>query len=667
MSAIAGIFRFDGGPADRRDLERMMNALRAHGPDRSGLHATGPIALGHVLMRLTPEDTFEAQPVRGASGAILVADLRLDNRNELVAALGLDAQQAAFSPDSAIALAAWEKWGDEAWARLRGPFAAAVWDPRHRRLTLARDPLGLRALCYHRGRDFLAFATMPKGLFALADVPFALDKEKFADFLILNLGDGEASLFRDVCRLRSAHIASVDIGGGMNKRQYWGEQNIQPIRLGSDQAYADAMRERLDIAVRRQLRTMHRVGCFLSGGLDSSSIAVLAARALAEQGKRLPAYTQVPEADFESPINGARYFDERPYVEAIRAMIENLDVTYVCSGEHDDFADLDRISRAIDGPVRNVSNMGWIMQIYRLAQAANQRVLLGGDIGNLTISWDGWDQAFYHLMRGRLWPAVRQWRLFYQISTRSPLGAFRQLFIDPSRLVAPPIVQWARRLSVHSAINPEFARGMHVLERAKQMSREAMSKAASSALSVRLNTMIGFELRGEFDAGMLALYGVDLRDPTSDLDVVQYCLGIPDEQYLAEGIHRSVIRRAMWGLLPVSVLANRKRGNQAADWFAKLSRGRQTMTTEIARLRASPLSSESLDLARLEQMLASWPDVSDSHRRKVMSNYQLALPRALAAGRFLQLVERNNLAPTDESARPKPPGRAMAQRRRLRP
>src|SRR5450631_1095337 len=143
MSAIAGIFRFDGRPADRRDLERMMNTMHAHGPDRSGSHAVGPVGLGHLLMRMTPEDSFDAQPVRGASGAIAVSDLRLDNRDELISALGLDSQRAVVSPDAAIALAAWEKWGNEAWAQLRGPFAIAVWDPRNRVLTLARDPVGL--------------------------------------------------------------------------------------------------------------------------------------------------------------------------------------------------------------------------------------------------------------------------------------------------------------------------------------------------------------------------------------------------------------------------------------------------------------------------------------------------------------------------------------------
>jgi asparagine synthase (glutamine-hydrolysing) len=642
MSAIAGIFRFDGNPVERRDLERMMNALQAHGPDRSSLHVAGPVGLGHLLMRMTPEDSFDAQPVHGASGAIMVADLRLDNRDELISALGLDIQRAVVSPDAAIVLAAWEKWGNAAWARLRGPFAAAVWDPRNRLVTLVRDPVGLRALCYHKGNDFIAFATMPKGLFALADVPRVLNKEKFADFLILNGSDCETSVYREVFRLHPACSATINAVGGMTKQPYWSEENIQPVRLKSDQAYAEAMRERLDIAVRRQMRTTHQVGCFLSGGLDSSSVAALAARALAEQGRRLPAYTQVPVAEFRRPPSAGRYFDERPYVEAIREMIDNLDVTYVCSGEYDDFADLDRIFHAIDGPVRNVINIGWVMQIYRLARSGNQRVLLGGDFGNATISWDGWEQAFDHLVRGRLGTALRQWRLLYEMSTRSPLGAFRQLFVEPSRLATPTVVQWARRPR-HSAINPQFARDMQIVERALTDSRKQATKAGSFALSQRLNLVTGIEFRGEWEAGMLALHGVDLRDPTADLDVVEFCLGIPDEQYLAENISRSVIRRAMWDLLPPMVLANRKRGTQAADWFGKMSRGRDAMGEEITRLKASSLASEAIDLESLDQLIGNWPNTTtDQTDRRLTDAYEMALSRGLASGHFLRLFERNN-------------------------
>src|ERR1700730_9137916 len=116
MSGIAGILRFDGKRVERRDLERVANTLRAHGPDRSDVVVAGNIGLVHVLMRMTPEDRFDRQPWRGAIGAIRTAALRPPPGDELLARLSLLPQDAAVWPVSRVLLAAWEKFRDDLWA-----------------------------------------------------------------------------------------------------------------------------------------------------------------------------------------------------------------------------------------------------------------------------------------------------------------------------------------------------------------------------------------------------------------------------------------------------------------------------------------------------------------------------------------------------------------------
>jgi len=108
MSAIAGLLRFDGGPATRHALERAANALRQYGPDRADIAIADRIGLVHVLMRMTPQDQFDRQPWQGASGALITADVRLDNRDEVLARIGIMPGQARawgqlpplFSPES---------------------------------------------------------------------------------------------------------------------------------------------------------------------------------------------------------------------------------------------------------------------------------------------------------------------------------------------------------------------------------------------------------------------------------------------------------------------------------------------------------------------------------------------------------------------------------------
>ncbi len=430
MSAVAGLMRLDGEPAAARDLERMANTLAAYGPDRTSVALAGAVGFAHVLMRMTPEDWFDRQPLRGNAGELMTADLRLDNRDEILDRLSISRTESLNWPDSQILLAAWKKFGQDIWRLLRGPFAVAIWNPRDQTLTLARDHLGHNVVMWHKSDRFFAFATMPKGLFALADVPREVNEQKVADFLVLNHREYATTFYRDVYRLPPAHFATIDRTGAFVAKQYWSAADCKPVHLPSDEAYAENLRACLDRAVRRQLRSATPIGCSLCGGLDSSAVAALAARALGERGQRLAAFTAVPRKGFAGQVRRWGYTDETPYVEAIKAAISNIDVTYIYNDEHDDFAELDRVSLAFEYPVRNPTNLGWMLAILRLARADNRRVLLGGFLGNNTVSWDGWSQARRHLFRGRLRLAYRQYSAFYRVSTLSRWIAFRRLFVD---------------------------------------------------------------------------------------------------------------------------------------------------------------------------------------------------------------------------------------------
>jgi asparagine synthase (glutamine-hydrolysing) len=645
MSGIAGLLRLDGRTVTRPDLERAANALRQYGPDRSEIMTGGCIGLVHVLMRMTPEDRFDRQPWRGASGSLITTDLRLDNRDDVLARIGIAPRDAMAWPDSRVLLAGWEKLGDDIWPLLRGPFAVAIWDPRSRALTLARDHLGLNVVIWHWSQRFFAFATMPTGLFAFAGVPRELSEEKLADFLVLNHADHEATIYRDVFRVPPAHVMQVWPDGSTKQRRYWSPTEIKPVRLSSDQAYADGLRACLDLAVRRQMRSAHPVGCLLSGGLDSSSVAALAARALAEKNERLVTFTGVPRRGFDDPVPAGHYADETPYVEAIARAVQNVDVTYVRNDAGDAFAELERFFIALEGPVRNPANLGWILEILRQAHAQGRRVLLGGLFGNYTISWNGWSQAVTHLKHGRLLTAYRQWDLYYRRTPYSRWNALRRLFIEP--LVPAQLGNWADRRrhpgrmaawQDHAAIRPDFAAAMAVNVRAQKAGHDFLYRMRQDE---RIRGLTQADYVGDWHAAEKAVTGVEVRDPTADIDVISYCYGVPPEQYLAEGIDRSLIRRAMWGLLPEMVLTNRLSGLQTPDWYEKLGSQRGELARQIADLSESALVRRVIDLVRLERAINNWP-AGGWHTTKVFQEYNLALTRGVAGGRFLRWFEAAN-------------------------
>ncbi len=645
MSGIAGIVRFDGQPVKRRELERIANTLRQYGPDRSDITVNESIGLVHTLMRMTPEDRFDRQPQRGPSGTLITADLRLDNRDELIARFGIVRREAMEWSDSRLLLTGWEKIGDDIWPILRGPFVAAIWDPRRRLLTLARDHLGLNVVMWHRSDRFFAFASMPKGLFALDDVPREYCEEKLADFLVLNHADHVTTIYRDVFRVPPAHTLQLKSDGSLKLHRYWSPAEIKPVTLASDAAYAEGLRECLDRAVRRQMRSIHPIGCLLTGGLDSSSVSVLAARALNEKSQRLVTFTGVPRRNFNGHIPSGCYADETPYVNEIQKAAGNIDSEYVHNDGHDDFAGLERFFAALDGPVRNPTNLGWMLAVLERARSQGRRVLLGGLYGNHTISWNGWSQTATHLLHGRLFLAYRQWQQFYRSTPYSRWVALRKLLLEP--MIPARLGDWAdrrrhpTRISAwqdHAPIRADFAAAMSVGSRAKKVGHDFLYRTRRDE---RMKALTQVDYVGDWHAAEKAVTGVEVRDPTADIDVLSFCLGVPPEQYLAEDIDRSLIRRAMWGLLPECVLTNRLSGLQAPDWYEKIECQRGEIARQITELSRSPLASKAIDLARLETAVQNWPN-GGWHSPAVFREYNLALTRGVANGRFFRWLELKN-------------------------
>ena len=202
MTAIAGFWAFDRSVEAGERCRRSLAAQTEFGPHDTAVAEDGPVALGRNLYRLLPEDAYDRQPERSADGNLmLVADIRLDNRPELVAGLGLGEAEVGAMSDAAILLRSLSAWGEGALDRLVGAFAFAAWDARAGRLLLARDPVGQRPLYVHRGQHGFAFATMPRGLLTLPDVCGEPDEEQAARFLALMPESGTQTFYKSIQRV----------------------------------------------------------------------------------------------------------------------------------------------------------------------------------------------------------------------------------------------------------------------------------------------------------------------------------------------------------------------------------------------------------------------------------------------------------------------------------
>jgi asparagine synthase (glutamine-hydrolysing) len=150
MSGIAGLYYLDGQPVGCPDLERMVFRLAHRGPDGMGIWHGGPVELGHRMLWTTPESLQEQCPLVSLSGDLgLTTDARVDNRDELVTALGWSDGLRGGITDSRLILAAYKKWGTSCPAKLLGDFAFTIWDSHNRRLFCVRDHFGIRPFYYY--------------------------------------------------------------------------------------------------------------------------------------------------------------------------------------------------------------------------------------------------------------------------------------------------------------------------------------------------------------------------------------------------------------------------------------------------------------------------------------------------------------------------------------
>lgn len=629
MSAIAGMWSFEGGGGSAEPLSGMLRALSIYGPDSTAQYSNGPIAMGCCLLGLLPEDSFDCQPLSSQEVTALVADVRLDNRQELIEALRIP--NGAEMADSGILFEAWRRWGKSCLNRLIGAFAFAVWNAREGELFLARDPMGERPLYYFHSSGMFAFASMPKGLHTLPQIGAEVDEDYVANYLALAPIPAEQTIFRRIVRLPSGCALTVTPGKAKVSR-HWSMDAVAPLPRASDEDYLSLLRERFDCAVHARLRTTGAIAAQLSGGLDSASVAATAARLLGAEGRGLTAYTSVPRSDFRAGENDDHFEDEGPAAASVAALYPNMRHVLVDSSSTTFLDILDRNEFLYDHPCYGPSNEVWENAIMAQAQADGATVLLNGNCGNSTLSYYGTPALSEWLRRGR-WGtlAAVAWQLRRKgsISSKSILRS----------ALWPSLPFWFRTWTDphmrgfsldYCALRPEI---VHALDLRRRALRDLNS--VSPGGRGQLANLLALGDVSETNIAPQAGWRLDFRDPTFDRRIVEFCLAVPLEQFLRGGQLRSLARRAMADRLPPSTLARTKRGRQSADWYVSLSRLKREMQAEVALLEDSPLASRMLDLPRMRRLIDSFPS-SGFDRSKIQGSYHAALTRGFSVGRFLR-------------------------------
>ena len=608
------------------------------GQEAYGTHSAqvnlGAIAMGRRLHAQLPEDVHDHGPVV-RSGHAFVGDIRIDNRDELIAALRIDSNAASTMSDPALALEALLAWGVAAIDRLVGEFALAYWNNAERRLLLARDMLGLRPLFFHQGEKFFAFSSMPSGLHALPDVPYAFDPEFMAETLALLPRVGRSTHFRGIERVEPAHLVSVS-GGNVRSDRYWHPAGPSGRRLRARE-YEERMRELLDRAVAAQLRGARDVvATHLSGGLDSSIVTTSAA--LQVFPAKVLAFTAIPREGFAGPIPPRVLASERDRAAATAKLHDNIEHFFVESSAQSPLAAIDRDFYFQQQPPPAMCNNVWANAIHSLAQCKGARVLLTGNAGNMSISYSGLEWLTQLVGRGRFLKAGR-------LAVAVGRGGMPWLSLG-AQLIGPylPLPIWrllSRRvtdLGQYSAVRSEFF---------EDLDRKARDRALDFAYRPRKDP---FETRlwalarvdtGNYYKGVLAQWGLSSRDPTADKRVVEFCLATPPEEFVRGGVPRSLARRAFADRLPRDVSQATVRGYQSADWYEGVGKDLDTLRAEISNIARCEGAASVIDMDWLNRTSQSWPEKGWAEDAVIM-RYRYGMLRAVSAGHFMRKVSGTN-------------------------
>ncbi|MDO7843145.1 asparagine synthase-related protein [Sphingomonas immobilis] len=638
MSAIFGIVRFDRGDADLRALDRMRQAMATRLPDGSEHIADGPAALGRGLMRVTREDRFDQQPVFDrTAGRLLVADLRIDNREELAAALDIAEPALVEMADSALLMRAFAAWGEACVDHVIGDFAFAIWDARTRRLTLARDPMGQRQLYYHLDADRITFATEVPALWA-EGAPHAL-REGWAErraYRELRSAPGETP-FAGISGLSGGTVITVDRDGVVTSRRYW-QPHADPAHLGKDiDYYIAAYRRVLEEAVACRVRRLDRPpGLVLSGGFDSGAIAGLAGPSLTTSGLRLVAASSVASA------GAAAKGDARRWVELCARDMPHLDVGYV-TGDGRDL--LSGLEQAFENAVIGASAEYPITTaLFESLATRGARLVMDGHGGDYTLNPRGDHMLAELAAQGRFRDVVREAVAHRRVTGDSWWRTVWNQLLRPS-LPAPVRHGWER---LKRGGRPPRPLALLRRERVDTLVAEGrLRKGGTPIVDPRdFSLRIVARLADQSDTphGTLAAsYGLEMTRPFHDRRVVELALAAPVIFQVREGRNRHLARRALADIYPREFLTRGRRNDRIApDQMRMVRRDLPELLREAERLAATG-AGRVFDLEGSRAIIAKL-DTIPKGRRAITEQEQNAgtALRTLFAARYLEWFRRSN-------------------------
>lgn len=610
MSAIVGIYHMNNEPVSSEHGLGMLKALEKFPADDIQVWKKENIFLGCHAQWITPESIGEQLPYYDDLRQLAItADAIIDNRDELFSMLQVNYADRKNMPDSQLILLAYSKWAEETPKYLVGDFAFMIWDEKERKMFGARDFSGTRTLYFFKSEQRFTFSTTIKALLSLPYIEKKLNEQWIAEFLanpgMFESVDTSSTVYNSIQQLSPSHSISI-VNGTLTLKRYCHLSEGKKLKLKSNDEYVEAFREVFQKSVQSKMRTYMKVGGNLSGGLDSGSVAAFAAKELRKKDQQLHTFSYVPVDDFVDWTHKSRIANEKPLIESTVNYVGNISPNYLSFSERNPYLEIDEWLETMEAPYKFFENTYWLRGIYEEASHQGMGVLLNGQRGNWTISWGPTFDYYALLIKKMKWIRLTQEMTKYM----HHIGTGRRRILSiVNRKLFPRLYERKidENLDFPIFINKNFAERTNVLEKLKQHAIDPRGRVGSNAYKIRMqqfHRLYYWNTTGTYGAKLSLRYGLVSRDPTNDLRVIRFCLSVPEEQFVQNGLDRALIRRATEGYLPDNIRFNMlKRGIQGSDGVHRMKPIWQEFSDEFKELKNNPLIKEFLDINVIEKCI----------------------------------------------------------------
>ncbi len=558
MSTLAAVYSVDGRPADLETLAGMLDTVPHTWPDGRSHHLDGGTGLAVGLMRITAEDRNERQPVACRhSGAVVIADAHLHNREELLSALPGAKPNAG---DAEIILQLFVSWGVAGLRRIVGDFATVIWRPDLRQLICARDGGGQRPLFYRRSRNAWIVGSSIEELLVEPENQPQPDEETILDWLTpcnvyRNERQTPRTFFQDIHSIPAGEALIID-AEGIRKETFWAFTPPQAIRYRHHDEYLEHFQKLFSRVIASHLRCDGPRGILLSGGVDSAAIACAAAERLGDgasvSAESLHSFT------FTYPGLNC---DEAPLVRELQ-ITKGFEGTFIpYEGFRSGFAA--PLPAFLEAP--NCGILEAQAALYGAAQSRGIRLLVNGDCAEGSVS-GGWMMLDGLLRRFQMMRAWRHLQACRRIA--SPRSARAVLWEGIKGLLPPllkaPINRYEVKRSYRLrrlALLPKWFSPRLLKELRDRNLDQCLRQIGSGGYPYKVTEEQAQMLYPPPVARRPASWGVQLSRPYMDRRLHEFLLGIPAEKLFDAGpdtpntyaAEKQLVRQAFAGKMPDSI------------------------------------------------------------------------------------------------------------------